>query len=176
MSTLPTSGMTAGVISVDAFLCDDVQGVGGKLYALGLGWNAIAAPQFPVKHPRFGVGLVIHVPYTATNQPHRFGLHIEDEDGTPLPLADAAPGVVDANVVDGKVLRFEGQFNVGRPADIAPGDEQVVPFAVQIDQLEFPKPGQHAVVVKVDDTEVARLPFRLSQLQQVQLGPSRPVG
>ena len=170
MTTSPPSGPTAGVISVDAFLCDAVQGVQGKLYAIGIGWNAIQASQFPVRHSRLGVGLVIRMPYTATNQPHRFSVQIDDEDGAPLALAEAAPGVIDASVEDGKVIRIEGQFNVGRPPTIAPGDEQIVPFAVQLDGVEFPSSGLYAVVVKIDDTEVSRLPFRLSLLQQMQLG------
>jgi uncharacterized protein affecting Mg2+/Co2+ transport len=164
--------MTANVISVDAFLCDAVQGVGGKLYAIGIGWNGIQAMQIPARHSRLGIGLVIRVPYTATNQAHRFSVHIEDEDGESLPLGDAAPGVTDASVKDGKVMRVEGQFNVGRPPTLAPGDEQNVPFAVQLDGLEFPRSGLYAVVVKVDDTEMSRLRFRLSLLQQMQLGPA----
>ena len=170
MTISQTQGMTAGVISVDAFLCDAVQGVQGKLYAIGIGWNAIQASQFPARHSRLGVGLVIRVPYTATNQSHRFSVQIDDEDGNPLPLAEAAPGVVDASVEDGKVIRIEGQFNVGRPPTIAPGDEQIVPLAVQLDGVEFPSSGLYAVVVKVDDTEVARLSFRLSLGQQFQIG------
>jgi hypothetical protein len=114
-------GMTAGDIRVEAFLCDSVAGVGGKLFALGIGWNAIQAARFPTRHPRIGVGLVIHVPYTATNRAHRFTVHLEDEDRHVLPLGDAGPGTDPESVEDGKVVRLTGQFNVGRPPDLPPG-------------------------------------------------------
>lgn len=165
--------MTNGTTTVDAFLCDGVEGVGGKLYALGIGWNHIAVAQFPVRLPRLGVGLVFHVPYTATNQPHEFFLSLQHEDGALLPLADAAPGTDEGTVEDGKIVRVGGQLNIGRPAELPPGDEQVAALAVQLDGVEFPNPGRYAIVVTMDGTEDARLNFRLSQMQQFTL-PGAP--
>jgi hypothetical protein len=160
-------GVTAATLRVDAFLCDGVEGVGGKLYALGIGWNTLFVAGFPARHPRLGVGLVMHVPYTATNQQHRFFVHLESEDGVPLALADASEGVANELVESGKVVRLGGQVNVGRPPDLAPGDEQVVALAMQIDGVEFATAGLYAAVVTVDGSEEARMPFRLRQIQQV---------
>lgn len=169
MAATPNSGMTP-VVNIDAFLCDAVQSVGGKLYAIGIGWNALAAPQVPARHSRLGVGLVIRVPYTSTNQEHTFSVRVEDEDGEPRPLGEAMPGLPESSIQGGKIVQFEGKFNVGRPPTIAPGDEQIVPFALQLDGLEFPKVGVYSVVVKVDDNEVSRLPFRVTLMAQMQLG------
>ena len=157
------------VVTVEAFLCDSVEGVGGKLYALGMGWNMISAAQFPARHSRIGIGIVIHVPYTSTNQMHEFFVHLETEDGVPLTLGEAAPENDPRTVENGYVVRLGGQFNVGRPADLPHGDEQLITFALQLDGIEFPTPGRYAVVVSVDGTETSRLAFRLRQVQQVQV-------
>jgi hypothetical protein len=159
--------MTTATLKVDAFLCDTVEGVGGKLYALGIGWNTLLVHGFPARHPRLGIGLVIHVPYTATNQQHQFFVHLESEDGVRLPLAEATASVDDELVEDGKVMRLGGQVNVGRPPDLAPGDEQVIALAVQLDGIEFPSAGLYAAVIVMDGSEEERLLFRLRQVQQI---------
>lgn len=161
--------MTNGTTRVDAFLCDAIEGAGGKLSALGIGWNQIMVPQFPVRHPRLGVGLVFHIPYTATNQAHEFFIHLENEDGELLPLADASLESDDRNVEDDKMVRIGGQLNLGRPAELPHGDEQIAALAVQLDGIEFPSSGRYAVVVTVDGTVDARLGFRLVQAQQITI-------
>ena len=41
-------------MQIDAFLSDSVQAAGGKLHALGIGWQVIQASSFPVRHDRIG--------------------------------------------------------------------------------------------------------------------------
>ena len=157
------------VIRTEAFLCDAIESVNGKLYAIGIGWNMIQAPEFPAQHGRIGIGIVVHVPYTATNQMHEFLVHLESEDGVLIPLADAGPGVDPRTVEDGKVVRVGGQFNVGRPPELPAGDEQVVTMGFQMDGVVFPAPGSYAVVVSIDTSEEARLQFRLRQPSGMQI-------
>lgn len=57
-------------MEVDAFLADSIVSAEGKLYVQGAGWNKIQATSFPFRHSRIGIGVIIHVPYTATNQVH----------------------------------------------------------------------------------------------------------
>lgn len=161
--------MTATTIEVDAFVADSVEAIGGKLYALGIGWNTISASRFPTRHPRIGVGLIIHVPYTATNQQHEFMLFIESEDGNLVPLGPAGPGADPKTTEGEQVVRLGGQFNAGRPPDLTPGDEQVITIGLQLDGLEFTKPGKHSIVVQVDGTEMDRLTFRLKQRDNLQI-------
>jgi hypothetical protein len=170
MSSSTAQPRTVSTIEVDAFLCDSVEGVGQKLYAIGIAWNTILAPQFPARHSRIGVGMIIRVPYTATNQVHTFRVSIVNEDGGKVSLGDAVPGIPEPFLEDDRFVNIESSFNVGRPPDLQPGDEQVVPLAVQLDQIEFPAQGLYAVTVHVDDTEMAHLPFRLKQVQQVMVG------
>src|SRR5579871_2172270 len=112
--------MTTTTVAVDAFLCDGIEAVGGKLYSLGIGWNSISAPAFPARHPRIGIGVLIHVPYTATNLMHEFLVHIQSEDGEVIPLGEAVPGSDPRTVEGGRVVRLGGQFNVGRPPELPP--------------------------------------------------------
>lgn len=53
---------------------------------------------------------------------------------------------------------------------LPPGDEQVIPLALTINDLSLDKPDLYAWVVGIDGTEVRRLPMRALQL--VQAGPN----
>lgn len=147
-------------MDVTAFLADSVVVAEGKLYVQGAGWNIVSAPTFPTRHNRIGIGLVIHVPYSATNQMHKLEVGIQDEDGHQVPLG-VAPDGSDA---PGPLFKLGGQFNVGRPPLLPPGDEQVVPLAMNIDGVLFENPGAYAVVIEINGTEVKRLRFRLQAL------------
>lgn len=153
-------------MEVEGFLADSVVVAEGKLYAQGVGWNMILPQTLPHRQPRIGIGMLIRVPYTATNQPHRFVLRVDDQDGNALPIGDAPAGT---ETPDGKVRRIEGEFNMGRPPTISPGDEQIVPLAVNIDGMVFEDAGAYRFVLEVDGTEVKSLPFRLNQLPQMRL-------
>jgi hypothetical protein len=150
-------------MEIDAFLADSVVAADGKLYVQGAGWNIIYAHSFPIRHSRIGVGIIIQVPYTATNQTHKLEVHIEDSDGQVLPLGDA-PSEIESE--DGKIQRLEGEFNVGRPPLLPAGDEQVVPLAINIDGMVFDKPDRLNVVVSIDGTKMKRLGVRVQQLVQ----------
>jgi hypothetical protein len=103
--------MTAIEMEVDAFLADAAESVNGKIYAIGIGWNTIFAQTFPATHPRIALGVTVHVPFTATNQQHRFSVHLEDGDGNHLLLGSAV--LPDGTEQELRVLGTN--FNVGRP-------------------------------------------------------------
>jgi uncharacterized protein DUF6941 len=151
--------MDGRVVEADAFLADSVVAAEGKLYALGVGWNTITVPVIPFAHPRIGIGVLVRVPYTATNQQHSLVISLEDGDGGVVALGDRPDGT-------GKVEQFSIDFNVGRPPTLAPGDEQVVPFALQIDHLPFEQLGPYRFVFAIDGEPVRRLMFRVNQAQQ----------
>jgi hypothetical protein len=152
-------------MDVEAFLADSVVVAEGKLYAQGAGWNMINVNVLPAQHDRIGIGLVITVPYTETNQEHAFSLHLETEDGEQLPLGDAPP---EMDTPDGRMRRIEGVFNMGRPPTLVAGDEQVIPLAINLNGLPFESAGRYTFVVQVDGEEVKRLPFRV---QPARFGP-----
>lgn len=150
-------------MEIDAFLCDSIVAAEGKLYAQGAGWNTVFSSNFPARHPRVGIGVLIRVPYTATNQTHQFELHLEDSDGGRIALGEAVPGVP---TEDGKVYTITGDFNVGRPPLLPPGEIQMVPLAMNLDGLQFDKPDAYTFNISIDGTELKRLPIRLQHLAQ----------
>jgi hypothetical protein len=150
-------------MDIDAFLADSVVNAEGKLYVQGGGWNMLFVRTLPANQPRLGIGILIRVPYTATNHNHKFEVHLEDEDGTLLPLGDAPP---DSGLPDNKIRQFGGTFNVGRPPLISPGDEQLVPIALNIDGLPFEKVGLFRFVIQIDGTPMKKLSFRVALLPE----------
>ncbi len=164
--------MELDAVEVDAFLADSVVVAEGKLYAQGAGWDTLVAGAFPVRHPRLGVGVLLRVPWTATNQMHRFAVRIVDQDENKLVLGAAPPG---SEISDGKVREIVGQFNLGRPPFLTIGDSQVVPIALNIDGIEFPAPNTYSVVISVDDADMRRLPIRIRSMVQMPgaVGPGQ---
>jgi hypothetical protein len=134
---------------IDAMLCDAVAVEGGKLYMQGGGWNIVMTTEFPVKIARIGVAALVHVPYSKTNVLHRLLLQLQDDDGNRIPLG-------------GEEGILEAQFNVGRPPTLQAGEEQLMPFAVNLDALSFAKPGTYSFVFTLNSDELARLTFRIT--------------
>src|SRR6266498_5473939 len=99
-------------MEIAAFLADSVVSAEGKLFVQGAGWNVLNAAGFPVRHPRIGIGVLVRVPYTATNQVHRLEVRMITADGEPVSLGDAPPEV---GAPDGKLYVLGGEFSVGRP-------------------------------------------------------------
>lgn len=157
-------------LEVDAFLADSVVVAENKLYAQGAGWDSIITSAFPFKQARIGIGIFLRIPWTATNQMHTFSVKIMDQDGSKIPLGDAPPGV---SLPDGKIHELTGQFNVGRPPLLSPGDSQIVPIAVNLDGLEFTQPQSYSLIITVDGEDKRRLPIRVRTMVQMP-GPAQP--
>lgn len=149
-------------MEMEAFLADSVVTADGKLYAQGAAWNVITTTTLPVRHARIGIGIIIRVPYTATNQLHKFEVYLLD-DGKELPLGDVPS---EAAGTDAKVRRLGGQFNVGRPPTLQPGDEQLVALAINVDGLVFDRADRYEFVIELDGHPEKRLPFRVHQVFQ----------
>ena len=147
-------------METDALLADSAAVAEGKVYVQGGGWNLINVQSFPFQQARIGIALVVKVPYTATNQVHRFKLSLQDEDGEVVGLGDAPPGI---ETEDGKIRGIEGVFNIGRPPLLPPGDEQIVPLALNLDGISFEHPGRYSFGFEIDGSEVNRLSFRVQQ-------------
>jgi hypothetical protein len=149
-------------VEVDAFLCDSIAAAEGKLYAQGAGWNTIFSPAFPARHTRVGIGVLIRVPYTETNQAHHFEIRLESSDGQPIALGDAPPGSASE---DGRLYAVSGEFNIGRPPLIIPGESQMVPLAINLDGLTFARSDSYSFTISIDGTELKRLTLRLQLTQ-----------
>lgn len=128
-------------------LADAADAVQGKHYIHGAGWDRLLAASFPVSHPALSVAVRLIVPWTDTNQEHTLQLDVVDEDGRSiLPIP---PGPV------------EGKINVGRPAHLVHGEDQVAPLALKFNGLTFQRAGLYAVILRLDGLEAARSAFRV---------------
>lgn len=88
-------------------LCDHAEAINGKLYIMGGGWT-ICSPG-----PRnMAVAVRIKVPWTDTNEKHKFALFLQDADGKTIELGDPPKPVMQA-----------GEFEVGRPPGAVPGSD-----------------------------------------------------
>jgi hypothetical protein len=101
---------------VTMMLADHAQVSEGKLFISGGGWN-LTGPG-PVTS---GVALVFHIPWDRTNRKTTFVLQLVDSDGR---------AVTQAGPLGEQPVQFGGQFEVGRPAGVAPGTEIGVPIAI----------------------------------------------
>jgi Family of unknown function (DUF6941) len=146
-----------GEFDVNAVLCDSAVVAEGKLYVQGGGWNILGTQQFPFIQPRISLGAVVTVPYTMTNQNHMLAIQLRNEDNESVAIGPPVEN-------DGEVQRpmqIGAQFNIGRPAILQAGDSQMLPFAVNLDQLPFESPGAYSFVFSIDGTEIQWLPFRV---------------
>jgi len=143
-------------MEVDAFIADDVVSVDGKLYALGAGWDVLRTTGVPSRHLLFAVGAIVRVPYTATNEKHMLTVSIQDDDGRQMPLNEG--GLKDG---DEAVLHLGGEFVVGRPPDLPAGADQLVPVAFRFSNVVFEQEGFYRIVIRIDDTDVKLMPFRV---------------
>jgi len=93
-----------------------------------------------------------------TNQIHRFEVYLLYADGQEVPLGTAPP---ETAASEGQIHRLGGQFNLGRPPIIQPGDEQLVAVAMNLDGVEFSRADSFRFKVELDGTVVKELPFRV---------------
>ena len=125
-------------------LADAAQVVGNKLYLLGGGWDRLTITSPPPTPHRMAVAASFKVSWNETNQRHSFEIEIADSDGQTI----------------GKV---GGQFEVGRPPGLPPGQDQRTQIAVNID-LRI-RDGTYVIIARIDSQEGRRFPFN------VVLGP-----
>ena len=139
-----------------AMLADGAHVAGGKLYVLGGQWDRLTVAAFPAQHPSMAVVLVLQVEYTEA--PKSYALTIElTLDGKP----ETAKAVV--------------RFAIGHAPVQARGAPQYVPIAIPFNNVTFEGPGRYEWIVKVDDTELGRLPIEVVSgvLASAQPGPAQ---
>jgi hypothetical protein len=144
-------------VEIDAMLCDHGQVAGGKLFVSGGGIDTMHVPPHsrPPYVANFAVAGLVRVPWTATNENHTLTFKFVTEDGGHAPLPpEADPG---SNGVSGEM-----RFNVGRPPQLASGQEQVVPFAFNFEGLPLMEAGRFLLVLELDGSEARRLNFTVA--------------
>ena len=151
-------------MELNAFLCSHAEAQNNRLYVLGAGIDGAIIPAgrsgpFSIS---LGVGIIVEVPWEATDAEHTVEVEVEDADGHAVEIqrgtGEAGP------------FRAQFHFNAGRPGHLAAGDSQSVAFAVNIPALPLETLGSYAFAIGIDGTVLRRLPYRLIG----QASPSNP--
>ncbi|GBE65180.1 hypothetical protein MFM001_16420 [Mycobacterium sp. MFM001] len=156
-------------MELTAVLCNYAEAHDNLLFLTGGGINAaIVPPGAPGPYTiNVGIGLIVDVPWTATNQQHTVKVVFQDADGHPV------------EVQQGPDQRgpFEGEiaFNVGRPPHLEPGQSQSVSLAINVVGLTIDELGQYIFAVSIDGTEMQRLHYRVAAQPGMTLTPGGPM-
>jgi hypothetical protein len=156
-------------MELTAVLCNYAEAHDNLLFLTGGGINAaVIPPGAPAPYTvSVGIGLIVEVPWTATNQQHSVKVVLQDADGHPV------------DIVQGPDQRgpFEGEiaFNVGRPPHLEVGEPQAVALAINIAALTLDALGSYVFAVSIDGTEMKRLRYRLATQPGMTLTPGGPV-
>jgi len=133
-------------MKVTMLLCDAAEASEGKLFILGGGWTITGPGPSPS-----AVALLIEVPWDQANHRNKLVLELLNEDGQPV----IQPGPIPVPA------RVETEFEVGRPAGIAPGTPLTVPLAVSIGPMQLTPGGRYywKLTLNGESHEDWRLPF-----------------
>lgn len=125
-----------------AFICDYALEAGGKVHAVGIGWTNIQTSLMPVTHST--MTLVVRLSGSiAEAGTKEVGLKLIDADGANVlaPFEREVEFVVDPPAL-------EGQMNI----------------VANFNAVMFEKYGQYAFHVLVQGTEMARVPFTITEI------------
>ncbi len=172
-ASIPSSkgpAVEIGNMEIDAVLCSYAEAVNNQLYLCGGGIDtAMVTPGAPAPYGvNLACGIIITIPWTATNAQHTLLIELLHEDGQPVEVPTgpntSAP------------FRVQLTVNVGRPPHLNAGDDQHVSMAANLPGMPLPAIGKYIFRISVDGTPIKSLPFRLL-LQpggQLMAGPAAP--
>ncbi len=142
-------------MEINALLCDHAEVADGKLFINGGAINLLYVPPQPPYIISLFVAVIVHVPYTATNQSHVVTVRLLDADGDEVapwtPPGAGAAGPVQAST----------SFTIGRPPNLQPGESQTMPLAFGLQGLPLGKLGTYAFVIEIDGSVETQLSARL---------------
>lgn len=127
-------------IKVDFAFLSDYGEVANKIYAQGIGIDAVLARQVPVRHPQLFLVAQLRAPKTVTEV--ELELIFSDPDGKPL-------------------IKNVGKMRFTPPAF---GDQAIARFAMGFYNLDFQTFGTHNFVLYLQGREVINLPLQLIQV------------
>jgi hypothetical protein len=134
------------------FLADHAAVENGKVYVNGGFVNRLGLPALPAT-VSIAVVAVLHVPWRAYHQRHKFAIGVVDADENRLPL------------------RIEGEFQVGAGPDMKVGEPTIMPVSAVINALPLDGPGTFSFTLEVDGTKIARWPVYVVQVVVPGLPP-----
>lgn len=144
-------------MDLDVMLCDHAQVAGNKLFISGANIDRMGVPAGtpPPYVVNFAAAGIIRVPWQATNAEHMLSFRLLTEDGE-------SPQLPEGVAVGPGGIAMEMRFNVGRPPQLTTGEEQMVPFAFNLQGLPLATPGRFVLAFSLDGTPVRNLPLTLA--------------
>lgn len=157
-------------MKVTAFLCNHAESQSGLLYVAGAGVDrTFIPPGVPAPWAvSLGIGILVSVAWTQTNQQHALEVDLVDADGRPVHI----PTGPDATAPFKAALAF----NVGRFPELQPGQGQNVALAVNIPMLPLEHLGDYRFNISIDGSIETTLSYRLVSAPGVTLGPAGGLG
>jgi hypothetical protein len=128
-----------------AVLCDAATDNAGKLNILGT-FDTIFTNQFPAVHPQCAIALRMSFSKVEEGS-HKVKLSFVDEDGKPV------------------------MQTIDIPIDVAVPEDTIFisrNFLINIQQLEFKKPGLYSIDIAVDGRQEGSIPLLVKRAQQAQ--------
>ena len=144
-------------MDLDVMLCDHAQVVANKLFISGANIDRMSVPAGtrPPYLLNFAAAGIVRVPWEATNVEHTLSFNFVTQDGQPPQMAEGV-------AIGPEGIAMQMRFNVGRPPQMAIGDEQMVPFAFNLQGLPLGAPGRFVLAFSLDETPVRNLTFTLT--------------
>jgi hypothetical protein len=130
-----------------AMLADAAQVSGGKLFVLGGGFDMIGSRTFPLVHRGLSVVLVAEIGPSDRNRDLELCIALLDEDGNEMGVES------------------KGSMRVGTPSSLPAGATSLIPLVVPFVGLRFEEAGGYVFIIRHDDQELARLPFRVREVR-----------
>jgi hypothetical protein len=127
-------------------LADAAQVQSGKLFILGGGFDTITVRSLPAVHRSISLAMVAEVEPDERQRDLELVIRLIDEDGTAL-------GV-----------EAKGRLRVGAPPNLPPGSPSIVPIVSPFHNITFPEAKGYTFVVSLNDSELARIGFRVVAL------------
>lgn len=132
----------------------------GKHYIHGAGWDTLGSMSFPFDQPAIAVAVLFRVPWNDANHPHMVELDIVNADG--VSILPNPPGPL------------RGPITVGRPPQITPGNDLLVPLAFNLLAVRFQSPGTYVVTLRIAGIEDKRFPLHVVTLPQIAVLQTPP--
>jgi hypothetical protein len=152
---------------LDVMLCDHAQVAGNKLFISGANIDRMSVPfgSPPPYVVNVAAAGIVRVPWQATNADHALSFRFVTQDEEPPQLSGVEVGP------EGIVGQM--RFNLGRPPQLASGDEQMVPFAFNLQGLPLATPGRFVLAFSLDGTPVRSLSFTIAvEPKKTGFGPT----
>jgi Family of unknown function (DUF6941) len=121
-------------------LADRAEGINGKLYMMGGGWQEIRVRDF-AQPLAFSIAVGVLVPWNATNEQLSLEVRIESDDGQTIP-----PSIPIG-------------LNVGRPPNSVPGQEFRSMIAIN-GNWKFEGPGTYRAIASIGEDASRKTTFR----------------